>query len=107
MWDDREFFIVNGMKTAMLLAALTALFMALGYAFGGSGGAMIALVAAAGMNLFTYWNADKLVLSMHHAREVDAASAPEFYDLVTELARRGGLPMPRVYLVDSPNPNAF
>jgi len=98
---------VNGMKTAMLLAALTALFMALGYMFGGSGGAVIALVVAAGMNAFTYWNADKLVLRMHHAREVDAASAPDFYGLVAELARRANLPMPRVYIVDSPNPNAF
>lgn len=98
---------MNGMKTAMLLAALTALFMALGYMFGGSGGAMIALVLAAGMNLFTYWNADKLVLRMHHAREVDARSAPEFYGIVAELARRAGMPMPRVYLVDDPNPNAF
>jgi heat shock protein HtpX len=68
---------------------------------------MIALVVAAGMNLFTYWNADRLVLSMHQAREVDAGSAPEFYGVVAEMARRGGLPMPRVYLVDSPNPNAF
>jgi heat shock protein HtpX len=95
------------MKTAMLLAALTALFMALGYMFGGAGGATIALVIAAGMNLFTYWNADKLVLRMHHAKEVDARSAPEFYGLVADLARRAGLPMPKVYLVDSPNPNAF
>jgi len=95
------------MKTAMLLAALTALFMALGYMFGGTGGAMIALVIAAGMNLFTYWNADKLVLRMHGAREVDQRSAPEFYGIVAGLAQRGGLPMPKVYLVDSPNPNAF
>ena len=91
----------------MLLAALTALFMGLGYIFGGSGGAMIALVIAAGMNLFTYWNADKLVLRMHHAREVDARTAPEFYAVVAELARRAGLPMPKVYIVDDPNPNAF
>ncbi|RZK00165.1 MAG: zinc metalloprotease HtpX [Novosphingobium sp.] len=95
------------MKTAMLLAALTALFMALGYMFGGTGGAMIALLIAAGMNLFTYWNADKLVLRMHNAREVDAASAPDFYGLVAELARRGNLPMPKVYVVDDPSPNAF
>ncbi|MBV1688346.1 M48 family metalloprotease [Novosphingobium sp. G106] len=95
------------MKTAMLLAALTALFMALGYMFGGTGGATIALIFAAGMNLLTYWNADKLVLRMHHAREVDAASAPEFYGLVAELARRAAIPMPRVYLVDDPSPNAF
>ena len=98
---------MNGMKTAMLLAALTALFMALGYMFGGTGGAMIALVIAAGMNLFTYWNADKLVLSMHHAREVDARTAPDFYGLVADLARNAGMPMPKVYIVDNPNPNAF
>ena len=98
---------MNGMKTAMLLAALTALFMGLGYMFGGTGGAMIALVVAAGMNLFTYWNADKLVLRMHHAREVDARTAPEFHGLVAELAQRAGLPMPKVYVVDDPSPNAF
>jgi heat shock protein HtpX len=91
----------------MLLAALTALFMALGYMFGGSGGAAIALVVAAGMNLLTFWNADRIVLAMHHAREVDATTAPEFYGLVADLARRAGIPMPRVYIVDSPNPNAF
>ncbi|MGH6743301.1 zinc metalloprotease HtpX [Novosphingobium sp.] len=98
---------MNGFKTAMLLAALTALFMGLGYIFGGSGGAMIALVVAAGMNLFTFWNADSIVLRMHNAREVDERSAPEFYTLVAELARRARLPMPRVYLVESSNPNAF
>jgi len=98
---------VSGMKTAMLLAALTALFMALGYTLGGSGGALIALLVAAGMNLFTFWNADKIVLSMHHAREVDGESAPEFHGLVRELAQRAGLPMPRVYLIDEPHPNAF
>lgn len=98
---------MNGMKTAMLLAALTALFMSLGYMFGGAGGAIIALAVAAAMNLFTYWNADKIVLRMHHAREVDEASAPEFYRLVADLARRGGLPMPKVYIVEDPSPNAF
>ncbi|MFT3967976.1 MAG: zinc metalloprotease HtpX [Sphingobium sp.] len=98
---------MNGMKTAMLLAALTALFMALGYMFGGTGGAMIALVVAAGMNLFTYWNADKIVLRMHNAREVDATTAPEFYTLVADLARRANLPMPRVYIVEDASPNAF
>lgn len=95
------------MKTTMLLAALTALFMALGYMFGGSGGAMIALVMAAGMNLFTYWNADKIVLRMHNAREVDARTEPEFYGLVADLARRANLPMPKVYIIDTPSPNAF
>ena len=98
---------MNGIKTTMLLAALTALFMGLGYTLGGSGGAMIALVLAAGMNLFTFWNADKIVLRMHNAREVDAASAPEFVGLVRDLAARANLPMPRVYIVDEPHPNAF
>jgi heat shock protein HtpX len=98
---------VNGMKTAMLLAALTALFMALGYMFGGAGGAGIALVIAAGMNLFTYWNADKIVLRMHNAREVDARSAPDFYGLVASLAQRAGMPVPKVYIVEDPSPNAF
>ena len=91
----------------MLLAALTALFMALGYTIGGTGGAAIAFLVAAGMNLFTYWNADKIVLRMHDAREVDAAAAPLFHGIVQGLAARAGLPMPRVYLIDSPHPNAF
>ncbi len=98
---------MNSMKTAMLLAALTALFMVVGFSIGGSGGAVIALLFAAGMNLFTYWNADKIVLRMHDAREVDAASAPQFHGIVAELARNAGLPMPKVYIVDNPNPNAF
>lgn len=98
---------MNGFKTTMLLAALTALFMALGYTLGGSGGAIIALLVAAGMNLFTFWNADRIVLSMHDAREVDESSAPEFYGLVRELATRAKLPMPRVYLIDQDAPNAF
>jgi len=98
---------MNGFKTTMLLAAMTALFMALGFTIGGSGGAMIALVVAAGMNLFTFWNADRIVLSMHNAREVDARTCPEFVGLVTDLARRANLPPPRVYVIDSPHPNAF
>ena len=98
---------MSGLKTMMLLSALTALFLALGYTLGGGAGALIALLVAAGMNLFTFWNADKIVLSMHDAREVDAGSAPEFYGLVRDLAQRAGLPMPRVYLIDQPHPNAF
>jgi heat shock protein HtpX len=98
---------MNMLRTTMLLAALTALFMALGYTLGGSGGAMIALAVAAGMNIFTYWNADRIVLSMHGAREVDARNAPELVSIVATLAARGGLPMPKVYLIDSEHPNAF
>lgn len=98
---------MNGLKTLMLLAALTALFMGLGYLIGGSGGAILALLLAAAMNLFTYWNADKIVLKMHGAREVDERSAPGLYGLVRALAARARLPMPKVYIVDSPHPNAF
>jgi len=98
---------VNTFKTTMLLAALTALFMAMGFIFGGSGGALIALVIAAGMNLFTYWNADKIVLRMHNAREVDTHSAPEFHGMVARLAERAGLPLPKVYIVEDESPNAF
>jgi heat shock protein HtpX len=97
----------NHLRTFMLLAGLTALFMGVGYLIGGSGGAVIALAIAAAMNLVSYWNADKIVLSMHGAHEVDERSAPDLVRLVGELARRADLPMPRVYLMDNPQPNAF
>ena len=98
---------MNYLRTAILLAGLTALFMAVGYLIGGGTGMMIALVIAAATNLFSYWNSDKLVLSMHQAQEVDEQSAPEFVGIVRELAQRADLPMPRVYLMDSAQPNAF
>jgi heat shock protein HtpX len=98
---------MNYFRTAILLAGLTALFMGVGYLIGGQSGALIALVVAAGMNFVAYWNADRLVLSMHGAQEVDARTAPELYQMVGELAARAGLPMPRVYLMDNPQPNAF
>ncbi len=98
---------MNVFRTAMLLAAMTALFMGVGFLIGGSGGMVIAFFVAAAMNLFSYWNADKLVLRMHDAREVDAASAPAFYGMVQDLAARAGLPMPRVYIIENPQPNAF
>jgi len=98
---------MNYFRTAILLAGLTALFMGVGYLIGGQAGALIALMVAAAMNLFSYWNADKLVLSMHGAQEVDARTAPDLVHLVGELAGRAGLPMPRVYLMDNPQPNAF
>ena len=98
---------MNYLRTAVLLAGLTALFMGVGYLIGGSGGATIALLVAAGMNLFAYWNSDRMVLSMYGAQEVDARSAPDLYSLVQELAHRAGLPMPRVYIIDNPQPNAF
>ncbi len=98
---------MNYLRTAILLAGLTALFMGIGYLIGGAGGAVIALFIAAGMNLVTYWNADRLVLSMHDAHEVDETTAPDLVRLVRDLARQAGLPMPRVYLMDNPQPNAF
>ena len=98
---------MKGFRTAMLLAALTALFMGLGFTIGGARGAVIALLFAAGMNLFTYWNADRIVLRMHNAREMTAQDCPMFVGIVADLARRAGLPMPKVYLIDSPHPNAF
>lgn len=97
----------NLMKTAILMAAITALFMAIGSFVGGRAGMMLALVVALGMNFFSYWFSDKLVLRMYNAREVDAGSAPQFYRMVQELAERAGLPMPRVYLIDEAAPNAF
>ena len=98
---------MNYLRTAMLLAGLTALFMGVGFLIGGANGAMIALVVAAAMNVFSYWNSDRMVLSMHGAQEVDARSAPDFYALVADLARRADLPMPKVYLMDEAQPNAF
>jgi heat shock protein HtpX len=102
--EDRA---MNYLRTTILLAGLTALFMGVGYLIGGAGGAVIALLIAAAMNLASYWNADKLVLSMHDAHEVDERTAPDLVRLVAELAQRAGLPMPRVYLMDNPQPNAF
>ena len=91
----------------MLLAALTALFMGLGFTIGGPRGAFIALIVAAAMNLITYWNADRIVLAMHNAKEVTASDCPLLVGIVHQLAARAGLPNPRVFLIDSPHPNAF
>ncbi|PWC54728.1 zinc metalloprotease HtpX [Azospirillum sp. TSO22-1] len=95
------------LKTTVLLAGLTALFVGMGYLLGGQGGMMIAFVMALGMNLFTYWNSGSMVLSMYGAQEVDATSAPQFYGIVQQLAQRAALPMPRVYVIHSGQPNAF
>lgn len=94
-------------RTLVLISALMGLFMAVGYLIGGEGGMLIAFLLAAGMNLFAYWNGDKLVLSMYGAREVDDSTAPELVGVVRELAGRAGLPMPRVYIIESEQPNAF
>src|ERR1700759_3118713 len=98
---------MNYLRTAILLAGLTGLFMGVGYLIGGASGATIALVIAAATNLLAYWNSDRMVLSMYGAHEVDRQSAPELFDLVAELAGRAGLPMPRVFVMENPQPNAF
>ena len=98
---------MNTLRTGLLMAALMGLFLAAGYLLGREQGMLIAFVMAAGMNLFAYWNADKMVLRMHGARQVDRQSAPEFYGMVEELSQRAGLPMPKVYIMDNPQPNAF
>jgi heat shock protein HtpX len=98
---------MNYFKTALLLAALTGFVLVAGYLLGGQTGLVIALVAALGMNLFAYWNSDKMVLRMANAQEVGPENAPEFYGIVQQLAQRAGLPMPRVYLIDEDQPNAF
>lgn len=94
-------------KTAVLMAAMTALFMGLGGLIGGGQGAMIALAAAGAMNLFAYWNSDRAVLSMAGARAVDEASAPDFVRLVHGLADGAGMPRPKVYVIETDQPNAF
>lgn len=98
---------MNYIRTAMLLAALTALFMGIGYLLGGSGGMIIALFIAGGLNIFSYWNSDKLVLRMHHAVEVDGRTDPKLYGIVRKLAESARMPMPKVYRIDNEQPNAF
>ncbi|WP_454732398.1 MULTISPECIES: zinc metalloprotease HtpX [Cupriavidus] len=97
----------NWVKTFMLMAAITALFIVIGGMIGGRSGMMFALVMALGMNFFSYWFSDKMVLRMYNAQEVDASTAPQFYRMVQELAQRAQLPMPRVYLINEDAPNAF
>lgn len=98
---------MNYFRTMLLLAAMTALFMGVGYLIGGTGGMMIALVFAIGTNAFAYWNSDKMVLRMHNAEPVTRASAPELHDMVARLSQRANLPMPKVYIIREQQPNAF
>jgi heat shock protein HtpX len=98
---------MNFLRTAMLLAFLTALFMGVGFLIGGQSGMLIALVIAAGMNVFSWWNSGSMVLSAYDAQEIDERNAPEFYRMIRDLAARANLPMPKVYLINSDQPNAF
>jgi len=97
----------NWLKTAILMAGILALFAAVGGAIGGAQGMLIAFLLGAGMNFFAYWFSDKMVLRMYNAQEVDEASSPYLYNMVKELAQRAQIPMPRVYLIDEAQPNAF
>lgn len=97
----------NWLKTTLLMAAIVALFGAVGMMLGGATGMLVALVLGGAMNLWAYWNSDKMVLRMYRAREAGPDDAPEFHGIVAELAGRAGLPMPRVYLIDEAQPNAF
>jgi heat shock protein HtpX len=97
----------NWLKTTVLMAAIVALFGLIGAMIGGKSGMVLALMFGGAMNLFAYWNSDKMVLRMYNAQEVDQRSAPEFYALVAELAQRAALPMPRLYVIHEDQPNAF
>src|SRR6476469_1126802 len=94
-------------RTVLLLAALTGIFLVVGALIAGREGMVIAFLFALAMNLFAYWNSDRMVLSMYGAREVDEASAPQLYALVRDLAVRAGLPMPKIYMIENDQPNAF
>lgn len=98
---------MNYAKTAILLAAMTALFLTVGYSLGGEGGMILAFVVAMGMNAFSYWNSGKMVLRMYGAKQVDVSTAPDLVNTVHQLARNAGLPNPKVYVIDNPQPNAF
>jgi heat shock protein HtpX len=97
----------NWFKTGLLMAAITALFGAVGALLGGGQGMLVALVLAAAMNFWAYWFSDRMVLKLYRAQEVDQTAAPQLYGTVRELAGRAGMPMPKVYLIDEPQPNAF
>ena len=98
---------MNYFRTTLLMAAMTGLFLAVGYFIGGQSGMMMAFLAALAMNGIAYWNSDKLVLRMHGAQQVDEQSAPQLHNIVRQLANRAGLPMPRVFLMQNDQPNAF
>jgi heat shock protein HtpX len=97
----------NWLKTSILMAGIVVLFGMVGAALGGAGGMLIALLLAGAMNAYAYWFSDTAVLKMYNAQEVDATSAPKFYNMIRELSRNAGLPMPKVYLIDEQQPNAF
>lgn len=98
---------MNTMRVGLLIAAMTALFMGVGYLLGAEQGMLIAFMVAVAMNIFAYWNSDSMVLRMYGARQVGPNDAPEFYSIVQHLAARAGLPMPKVFIIETDQPNAF
>ena len=98
---------MNVFKTGLLMAGMTALFLAIGFALGRETGMLLAFGFAVATNIFAYWNADKMVLRMNGARQVSAADAPDFHAMIERLSRNAGLPMPKVYIIDNAQPNAF
>ncbi len=99
--------MANFARTATLLAGLTGLFLAVGYMLGGPTGMALAFAVALGMNVFAWWNSDRVLLNMYGAKEVDERHEPELYGAVRRLSDRAGLPMPRVYVIQNDQPNAF
>jgi heat shock protein HtpX len=97
----------NWLKTTVLMAGIVALFGMIGLQLGGGTGMMISLLIAAGMNFYAYWFSDKAVLKMYNAQQVDETSAPQYYNIVKDLTQRAGLPMPKVFLINEEQPNAF
>ncbi len=98
---------MNAVRTCILMVFLTGLFLVVGFLIGGSPGMLIAFLFAAATNLWAYWNSDKALLSMYGARPADEQSAPQLFNLVRQLSGRAGLPMPKVYIVENEQPNAF
>src|SRR5688572_28976236 len=98
---------MNTLRTGLLLAAMPGLFLAVGALIGGSQGVLLAFGIALAMNAFAYWNSDKALLRMYGARQVDAASAPELFRMIEQLAQNAAIPMPKVYIMENPQPNAF
>ena len=98
---------MNVFRTGFLMALLTGIFLVVGYLLGGGPGMVIAFLFAAGTNLFAYWNSDKMVLSMYRARQVDESGAPDLVNIVRQLSEADGLPMPKVFIAENDQPNAF
>lgn len=98
---------MNAIKTVFLMSLMMALFLLVGYAIGGNSGMTIALLFSIIMNFGSYWFSDKIVLSMYHAKQITRAEAPKFYDMIERLAQNANLPMPKVYIINDPTPNAF